>query len=80
MAQNPVISRFGRASGGENTPSAGDLQVMFDKPAYTGPRQSARYMTLDDVVVRTGAMLGTILLAGAHLMELAVRRGCAAGC
>jgi uncharacterized YccA/Bax inhibitor family protein len=65
VAQNPVISRFGRASGGDNTPSAGDLQVMFDKPAYTGPRPAARYMTLDDVVVRTGAMLGTIVVAGA---------------
>src|SRR3954453_13880361 len=38
---------------------------MFDKPAYTGPRPNDRYMTLDDVVQRTAAMLGTILLAGA---------------
>jgi uncharacterized YccA/Bax inhibitor family protein len=65
VAQNPVINRFGRASGGENSPSAGDLQVMFDKPAYAGPRPSDRYMTLDDVVVRTGAMLGTIIVTGA---------------
>jgi uncharacterized YccA/Bax inhibitor family protein len=62
---NPVINQFGRAAGGGgNKPSAGDLQVMFDKPAYTGSRPIVRYMTLDDVVQRTAAMLGTILLAG----------------
>ncbi|HEU5266287.1 MAG TPA: Bax inhibitor-1/YccA family protein [Jatrophihabitans sp.] len=65
MAQNPVIGRFGRASGGENTPTAADLQVMFDKPAYAGARPITRYMTLDDVVVRTAAMLGTIVVTGA---------------
>jgi uncharacterized YccA/Bax inhibitor family protein len=63
---NPVINQFGRAAGGGgNRPSAADLQGMFDKPAYTGPRPTDRYMTLDDVVQRTAAMLGTILLAGA---------------
>jgi uncharacterized YccA/Bax inhibitor family protein len=64
---NPVINQFGRAAsgGGNNQPSAADLQGMFDKPAYTGPRPSDRYMTLDDVVQRTAAMLGTVLLAGA---------------
>jgi uncharacterized YccA/Bax inhibitor family protein len=62
---NPAINRFGRAAAGNPPPSATDLQDMFNKPAYTGPRPSARYMTLDDVVQRTAAMLGTILLAGA---------------
>jgi uncharacterized YccA/Bax inhibitor family protein len=63
---NPVINQFGRsAGGGNNAPSPAYLQDMFDKPAYTGPRAPARYMTLDDVVQRTAAMLGTILLAGA---------------
>jgi len=38
---------------------------MFDKPAYAGPHPTDRYMTLDDVVRRTAAMLGTILVAGA---------------
>jgi uncharacterized YccA/Bax inhibitor family protein len=62
---NPVINQFGRAAGGgSNRPSAADLQGMFDKPAYTGPRPNDRYMTLDDVVQRTAAMLGTILIAG----------------
>jgi uncharacterized YccA/Bax inhibitor family protein len=64
---NPVINQFGRAAGGGNNrpPSATDLQGMFDKPAYAGPRPNDRYMTLDDVVQRTAAMLGTILVAGA---------------
>ncbi len=38
MAENPVIRNFGRASGGGATPSAVDLQKMYDQPAYTGPR------------------------------------------
>ena len=66
MAQNPVINRFGRAAGGNQpAPSASELQGMFDKPAYTGPRPTEQYMTLDSVVQRTAAMLGTILVAGA---------------
>jgi len=63
---NPVINQFGRAAGGNNNnPSPAYLEDMFAKPAYSGPRTPTRYMTLDDVVQRTGAMLGTILLAGA---------------
>jgi uncharacterized YccA/Bax inhibitor family protein len=62
---NPVINQFGRAAGGgDNTPSAVDLQKMYEQPAYTGPRPITRYMTLDDVVQRTAAMLLTILAAG----------------
>ncbi|HEV7206446.1 MAG TPA: Bax inhibitor-1/YccA family protein [Jatrophihabitans sp.] len=62
---NPALNRFGRQAGGFPPPTAGELQGMYDQPAYTGPRTAARYMTLDDVVQRTAAMLGTILLAGA---------------
>jgi uncharacterized YccA/Bax inhibitor family protein len=63
---NPVINRFGQAGGGNaNTPSSGELQTMFDKPAYAGTLPNEGYMTLDGVVQRTGAMLGTILVAGA---------------
>jgi uncharacterized YccA/Bax inhibitor family protein len=62
---NPVINQFGRAAGGgDRSPSAVDLQKMYDEPAYAGPRPGIRYMTLDDVVVRLAAMLGTIVLAG----------------
>jgi uncharacterized YccA/Bax inhibitor family protein len=66
MAQNPVIKRFGRESGGNQpAPSASELQGMYDQPSYAGPRTGAGFMTLDDVVQRTAAMLGTILVAGA---------------
>ena len=61
---NPVINQFGRAAGGGGAPSAVELQKMYDQPSYVGPRPTVRYMTLDDVVVRLAAMLGTILLAG----------------
>ncbi|HSY15669.1 MAG TPA: Bax inhibitor-1/YccA family protein [Jatrophihabitantaceae bacterium] len=44
------------------TPSAAQLQGMYDRPAYVAP---ARYMTLDDVVVRTFAMLAVLFATGA---------------
>lgn len=43
------------------TPDAAQLDQMYQAPAYT----PARYMTIDDVVVRTAATLGTLVLAGA---------------
>jgi uncharacterized YccA/Bax inhibitor family protein len=71
MAENPVISKFGAATraGQAGTPTPGELQSMFDKPAYVKP--ATRYMTLDDVVVRTGAMLAVLLLAGGASWVLA---------
>jgi uncharacterized YccA/Bax inhibitor family protein len=71
MAENPVIRRFGAATGANKvaTPSAVDLQKIYDEPAYTGPRPGQRFMTLDDVVQRTGAMLLVILAAGAVAWE-----------
>jgi uncharacterized YccA/Bax inhibitor family protein len=67
MASNPIIRKFGEESNqpGGNTPTAADLQTMYDQPAYAPPRATvARYMTLDDVVVRTGAMLAVVLVSG----------------
>jgi uncharacterized YccA/Bax inhibitor family protein len=64
MAQNPVINKFSKTTGAVATPSAVDLSKMYEQPAYTGPRTS-RYMTLDDVVQRTAAMLGVLLVFGA---------------
>ena len=77
MAQNPVIRKFGEASGagrGAPPPSAAELQGMYDIPAYTGPRTGravSGYMTLDAVVQRTGAMLLTVLAAGALSWQFA---------
>lgn len=63
MAENPVIRNFGKATAGP-APSAGELQTMYDQPAYVGPRIGTRFMTLDDVVQRTGAMLLVLLASG----------------
>jgi uncharacterized YccA/Bax inhibitor family protein len=70
MAENPVIRRFDRETRNVATPSAAELQGMYEKPAYTGPRMGQRYMTLDSVVQRTGAMLLTILAVGAVSWQL----------
>ena len=74
MAENPVIRNFGKASGAVPTPSAVDLQKMYDQPAYAGPRPGQRFMTLDDVVQRTGAMLLVVLAAGAVSWSLATTK------
>lgn len=72
MASNPVINKFGQAPRA-TTPdlSTNDLNAMYSAPAYTGPRGATRYMTLDDVVQRTGAMLLMVLAVGAVSWSLA---------
>jgi uncharacterized YccA/Bax inhibitor family protein len=72
---NPALNRgFGQgqqhATWNAPTPSAGDLQDMYNRPAYT----PARYMTLDDVVMKTAATLGVVLVTGAAswVLELGV--------
>jgi uncharacterized YccA/Bax inhibitor family protein len=67
---NPVLTKFDEASRQPSAPpttpnlSANDLNAMFTRPAYAGTAPAPRYMTLDDVVQRTGAMLGVLLIAG----------------
>lgn len=65
-SNNPVLGRgFGQgqqyASWNAAPPTAGDLQDIYNRPAYT----PARYMTLDDVVMKTAATLGVLLVTGA---------------
>jgi uncharacterized YccA/Bax inhibitor family protein len=68
QSNNPVLGRgFGQGQqhASWNTapaPSAGDLDDMYNRPAYT---PQARFMTLDDVVLRTAATLGVVVLVGA---------------
>lgn len=62
---NPVLNNFGRFSKDNQPPTAGELQGMYDQPAYTGPRTGVAYMTLDAVVQRTAAMLAVVFAAGA---------------
>jgi uncharacterized YccA/Bax inhibitor family protein len=61
-SRNPVFSRrgaFGQQAG--HAPSAQYLDNMYNAPAYAPPRS----MTIDDVVVRSFLMLGTLVAAGA---------------
>ncbi len=65
---NPVLGKFDEAAnrrgGGVPTPTAGQLNTLYNQPSYT-PVAPSEYMTLDDVVVRTGMMLVVILGVGA---------------
>ena len=67
-SNNPVLGRgFGKGQqyaswNNAPAPSAGDLNEMYNRPAYTPP---ARFMTLDDVVMRTAACLGVVVAVGA---------------
>jgi uncharacterized YccA/Bax inhibitor family protein len=69
---NPVLGRFdAAANGGRRGVSAGNmtaaqLEQMYAKPAYV----PERYMTLDDVVVRTAAMLAVVFGVGAVTWSL----------
>ncbi len=70
-SNNPVLTRWSRQGQGyatfnPPTPDARGLQEMYDRPAYAPPR----YMTLDDVVVRTAACLGVLAVAGAFAWAL----------
>jgi uncharacterized YccA/Bax inhibitor family protein len=70
-SNNPVLNRWSGqgqrfATFNTPTPDARSLQEMYDRPAYAPPR----YMTLDDVVVRTAACLGVLVVAGAFAWAL----------
>ena len=66
-SNNPVLGRgFGQGQqyaswNAAPTPTAGDLQDMYNRPAYA----PARYMTLDDVIMKTAATLGVVVATGA---------------
>jgi uncharacterized YccA/Bax inhibitor family protein len=64
-SRNPVFSNNREFQRGGyatfDTPTASQLQGMYDAPAAT-PLQTGR-MTLDDVVVRTAALFGVLLAA-----------------
>ena len=68
QSNNPVLGRgFGQGQQSASwnaapAPAAGDLQDMYNRPAYAPP---ARFMTLDDVVTKTAMTLGVVTLTGA---------------
>lgn len=59
-SSNPILTRQGGFGRGGGTPSADQLSQMYNAPSYTGERP----MTVDDVVLRTAATLGTVLVVG----------------
>ena len=67
-SNNPVLGRgFGQGQqhaqwNNAPTPSAGDLNDMYNRPAHVPP---ARFMTLDDVVMKTAMTLGVVVAVGA---------------
>ena len=65
---NPVLRGFGESGAPRSqvqTPTAHDLQKMYNQPAYVAPPVApTRYMTLDDVVVRTALMIATVMAVG----------------
>lgn len=67
QSNNPALSRSDWGRGQRfatfRDASAEDLQRAYDAPAYVPVRE--RTMTIDDVVVRTLAMLGVVAVAGA---------------
>ncbi len=75
-SSNPALGRIPSGQGNatwnqgpvQNAPSPGQLQDMYAQPAYAPPGYQApsRYMTIDDVVTKTGiTLLVTILSAAA---------------
>jgi len=71
VRQSPAVDGLEQAyrqpSYGGPTPPPTDITKGYGGRAFGGgiPAAPTRYMTLDDVIVRTGAMLGVLLLAGA---------------
>ena len=78
---NAVLTKYAEKTSLRQPPPIDDLEQSYRRPSYGGPTPPpaditkgygggipvapTRYMTLDDVIVRTGAMLGVLLLAGA---------------
>src|SRR5687768_6849155 len=66
-SRNPVFARSeefqrgGYATFDTRTPSSGELEDMYGAPSAT-PVQTGR-MTIDDVVMRTAAIFGVLLVA-----------------
>lgn len=69
-SSNPILTReggFGRGA----PPTADQLSQMYNAPSYAGPPLAAeRHMTLDDVVLRTAATLGILIVVGAAAWAL----------
>jgi len=73
-SSNPILTReggFGRGA----PPTADQLSQMYNAPSYAGgPLAAERRMTLDDVVLRTAATLGVLIVvaAAAWVLDLGI--------
>lgn len=73
-SRNPVFGRSeefargGYATFDTRTPTADDLQGMYDSPAARS-RNTDR-MTIDDVVIRTASLFGVLLVAAVAVFAL----------
>ncbi|HEY6739555.1 MAG TPA: Bax inhibitor-1/YccA family protein [Actinopolymorphaceae bacterium] len=67
QSKNPVFARKDafRTAGYGQPASPDQLQAMYDAPAYQGPTQTGRRMTIDDVVARTAMTLGVLVVVAA---------------
>lgn len=71
-SSNPAFKGLDRAVGASSAPNAAQLQQMYDQPSFAGPHPGGadtfartRGVTIDDVVAKTAAVLGTAVVAGA---------------
>lgn len=62
-SRNPILSR--RDAFSRLDPSVERLEEMYRAPAYQPERPLQRKMTIDDVVVRSGMTLGTVVAVAA---------------
>lgn len=63
-SSNPILTREG-AFGRGAPPTADQLSQMYNAPSAGPPLAAERRMTLDDVVLRTAATLGVLIVVGA---------------
>lgn len=71
-SSNPVLSRRDTFSRGGYAPSASTLEEM-----YAAPSLQTRRMTIDDVVMKTAILLGTVIVTGAAAWTLKIGMGAA---
>lgn len=62
-SRNPVLSR--RDAFSRTPPSADQLEAMYRAPSYAPQQPRQRRMTIDDVVMRSLATLGTVVAVAA---------------
>jgi uncharacterized YccA/Bax inhibitor family protein len=68
FGRNEEFARGGYATFDTRTPSADDLQGMYEAPSAT--RRNTARMTIDDVVIRTASLFGVLLISAVAVFAL----------